>query len=112
LNGPVAQCVALTCHANAYLRGLRIPEFFPSKSTCKFCDWVKFFHVSKTLLGKVWQAKVAATPNGWFECLKAEDVPEVRLSCIPAGGRQLVTTTLAVVRKSAVRIGSNILNLL
>ena len=112
MTGPIAQFVALACHANAFLRGLRVPEFFPSNSTCQFCDGIKFFHVSKTLFGKVRQAEVATTPNGWFECLKAEDVPEVRLSCTPAGGRQLVATTLAVVRKSAVRIGSNILNLL
>jgi len=81
MNGPIAQFVALTCHANAFLRGQRIPEFFPNNSTCKFCNWIKFFHVSKTLFGKVRQAEVATTPNGWFECLKADDVPEVRLSC-------------------------------
>jgi hypothetical protein len=26
MNGPIAQFVALTCHANAFLRGLPIPE--------------------------------------------------------------------------------------
>ena len=83
MNGPLAQFVALTCHANAFLRGLRIPEFFSSNSTCQFCDWVKFFNVSRTLLGKVRQAEVATTPDQWFECLKADDVSEVRLFCAP-----------------------------
>ncbi len=66
MNGPIAQFVALTCHANAFLRGLRIPEFFASNSTCKFCDWVRFFNVSRTLFGKARQIEVATTPNGWF----------------------------------------------
>ena len=83
MTGPIAQFVALACHANAFLRGLRVPEFFPSNSTCQFCDGIKFFHVSKTLFGKVRQAEVATTPHGWFECIKAEDVPEVRLSRTP-----------------------------
>ena len=83
MNGPLAQFVALTCHANAFLRGLRIPEFFSSNSTCQFCDWVKFFNVSRTLFGKVREAEVATTPNEWFECLKAEGVSEVRLFCAP-----------------------------
>jgi hypothetical protein len=83
MNGPIAQFVALTCHANAFLRGLRIPEFFPANSTCRFCDWVKFFNVTRTLLGKARLVEVAANPDGWFECLKAEDVSEIRLSRTP-----------------------------
>jgi len=83
MNGPIAQLVALTCHANAFLRGQRIPEFLPNNSTCRFCNWIKFFSVSRTLFGKARQAEVATTPDGWFECLKADGVPEVRLSCTP-----------------------------
>jgi hypothetical protein len=29
MNGPLAQFVALTCHANAFLRGWRVPHFLP-----------------------------------------------------------------------------------
>ncbi len=83
MNGPIAQFVALTCHANAFLRGLRIPEFFPGNSTAKACDWIRFFQLSRTLVGKIRQAEVAATPERWFECLMAADVPEVRLFCTP-----------------------------
>jgi hypothetical protein len=83
MNGPVAQFVALTCHANAFLRGLQIAEFFPGNSTGEFCDSIKFFNLSQTLFGKVRQAEVVSNPKAWFECLKAEEVPEVRLSCTP-----------------------------
>ncbi len=83
MNAPIAQFVALTCHANAFLRGLRVPEFFPSNSTCQSCDWIRFFNISKTLLGKVRQAEVASSPNEWFKCLKAEGVPEIRLCWAP-----------------------------
>jgi hypothetical protein len=83
MNGPLAQFVALTCHANAFLRGLQIAEFFPGNSTGEFCDWIRFFNLSQTLFGKVRQAEVVSNPKAWFECLKAEEVPEVRLSCAP-----------------------------
>ncbi len=83
MNGSIAQFVALTCHANAFLREFKIPAVFPSNSTCKSCDWIKFFEVSKTPFGRVRQVELAASPNGWFERLKAEEVPEVRLFCAP-----------------------------
>jgi hypothetical protein len=79
MNGPIAQFVALTCHANAFLGGQRIPQFFPTNSTCKFCDWIKFFNISKTLLGKVHQTEVAASPSAWFEQLKLQGALGVRL---------------------------------
>jgi len=83
MNGPLAQFVALTCHANAFLRGRQVPEFFPGNSTCQFCDSVKFFEVSKTLLRKVRETPVAANPNAWFEHLRTERVTGIRLICTP-----------------------------
>jgi len=80
---PIAQFVALTCHANAFLLGRVIPRFFPGNSTCTFCDWVKFFGVSRTLLGKVREEEVAASPDSWFAHLQAANVSVVRLSCTP-----------------------------
>ena len=41
MNGPLAQIVALTGHANAAARG-DVPSFFAGNSTCKFCDRVSF----------------------------------------------------------------------
>ena len=83
MNGPLAQFVALTCHANAFLRGRRVPEFFPGNSTCQFCDSVKFVEVSKTLFGKVREGPVAANPNAWFQHLSTEQVTGIRLGCTP-----------------------------
>lgn len=83
MNGPLAQIVALTCHANAFLRGMPVHEFFPGNSTCTFCDWVKFVAVSKTLFGKSREIAVAANPNEWFQHLKSSGTLGVRLSCTP-----------------------------
>jgi hypothetical protein len=83
MNGPLAQFVALTCHANTFLRGRPVPDFFPGNSTCQFCDSVKFFEVSKTLLGKVRETPVAVNPNAWFNYLRTERVTGIRLSCTP-----------------------------
>ena len=83
MNGPLAQFVALTCHANAFLRGQAVAPLFPGNSTCQFCDWVKFIVVSKTLFGKSKEVPVAATPNVWFEHLKSKGILGVRLSRTP-----------------------------
>ena len=83
MNGPLAQFVALTCHANACLRGKPVPVFFPANSTCQFCDWVKFIKPVKTLFGKAQEKLLAATPNAWFEYLQKEGVIGVRLFRTP-----------------------------
>lgn len=83
MNGPLVQFVALTCHANAFLRGLTVPVFFPDNSTCQHCDWVKFFEVSKSIFGKSRERSVAETPNDWFEYLKKKGAIGVRLGCTP-----------------------------
>ena len=83
MNGPLTQFVALTCHANAFLRGRPVPPFFPGNSTCQFCDWVKFVKASKSLFGKPTETPAAAHPDAWFEYLKAEHVVAVRLSSTP-----------------------------
>ena len=83
MTGTIAQFVALTCHANAFLQGRQIPEFFPGNSTCQFCESVKFVTISKTLLGKAQEVAVAANPNAWFEHLRTQRTLGVRLSCTP-----------------------------
>lgn len=79
MNGPISQIVALTCHANAFLRGRSVPELFPGHSTCQFCDHVKFLGFNKSIFGKVSETQVAANPNRWFEYLKSERIAGVRL---------------------------------
>ncbi len=83
MKAEIAQMVALTCHANAFLRGRVVPEFFPGNSTCQFCDRVKFIGFKKSLFGKVQESTVAANPNDWFDHLKKERIVGVRLSCAP-----------------------------
>jgi hypothetical protein len=80
MNHPIAQFVALTCHANAFLRGRSVPPFFPGNSTCVFCDWVKFVQVSKPLLGKLHEEEVAGSPDLWFAHLKGAGISAIRLS--------------------------------
>ncbi len=81
MNGPIAQMVALVCHANAFLRGLSIPEFFANNSTCRLCDRVSFFSLSRKLFGKTRETEVASSPDEWFEHLKRAEIPEVGLCC-------------------------------
>lgn len=83
MNGPLVQLVALTCHANAFLRGQPVPPFFPGNSTCQFWDWVKFIAVSKALFGESKELPVASTPNAWFDHLKSKGVVGIRLSRTP-----------------------------
>lgn len=80
MNHPIAQLVALTCHANAFLRGRLVPPFFPRNSTCLFCDRVKFVRGSKPLLGKMREEEVAATPDFWFAHLEGAGTSAIRLS--------------------------------
>jgi hypothetical protein len=83
MNGPIAQFVALTCHANAFLRGRIVPRFFPSNSTCTFCDLIQFVCVPKFLLGKIREEEVANSPDAWFAYLKADNISAIRLSRTP-----------------------------
>lgn len=79
MNGTIAQYVALTCYANAYLNGVKFSTFFPGHSTCQFCREVRFVARGRTLLGKPAEKEIAATPDGWFEALKAQCVRQLCL---------------------------------
>lgn len=73
MTGPVAQLVALTCHGNAFLRGDAVPRFFPSNSTCQFCDRVAFVQEVRLLPGARRKIEVATNPDEWFAYLKQRD---------------------------------------
>lgn len=83
MNHPIAQTVALTCYANAFLQRRTVPRFFPDHSTCTFCDWVKFFRASRTLFGTMRREEVAGSPDAWFTHLKAANISAIYLSCTP-----------------------------
>src|SRR5262249_28126269 len=75
-----AQIVALTCYGNAFLRGDTISGFFPTNSTCQFCDRVMFVEIVKPLLGRQTENEVAKDPGEWFAYLKHKDARCIKLS--------------------------------
>jgi hypothetical protein len=87
MDGPVAQIVALTCHANAALQGRAAADFFPGNSTTRFCERIRFvetvYHAGKPPS----QRDVAATPGEWFAWLKEKRGDFLRLFCQPGGNK-------------------------
>lgn len=83
MNGTNAQFVSLTCHGNAFLRGLPANRFFPANSTCQFCERVTFVELSKPFFGKPKETEVASTPDEWFGYLKRTLARGVKLVSSP-----------------------------
>jgi len=79
MNGPIAQLAALTCYANAFLGGREIPEFFPSNSTCQFCDRVEFVETVTRPPGEQAQRTLASDPEEWIHDLPIREVDGIRL---------------------------------
>jgi hypothetical protein len=80
MNGPLAQLVALTCHGNAALQGLRSPTpFFPDHSTCRFCDRVEFVAPVRRWFGRAGDRVVATEPDAWFAWLRSTGVSSLRM---------------------------------
>jgi hypothetical protein len=71
VNGPIAQAVALTCHANAALRrgGVAFPA---SHSTAQFCERITFRSRSRWWWSGSRAAAFAVDPAAWFELLRAQ----------------------------------------
>ena len=84
MKGSIAQIVALTCHANTFLKGKEIDLFFPNNSTCMHCDRIYFVEGSRTSEGK-WKLgeDLASTPDGWFNYIRLNNAIGVRVSRIP-----------------------------
>lgn len=79
MNGPIAQAVALTCHANARLSHRASASFFPQNSTCQFCRSVSFVAVEPQSGGKPRELPVASSPDEWFSLLEKERATGVEL---------------------------------
>ena len=79
MNGPIAQLAALTCHANAFLSGREIPAFFPSNSTCQFCDRVDFVEMEANPPGEPTKKTLASNPDHWIHELPIREVDGIRL---------------------------------
>jgi hypothetical protein len=82
MNGEIAQLIAVTCHANAFLTDSSIGEFFPGNSTCKFCEYVRFADLRRSWFGKIEERQVAATPDEWFRYLTKRGIVSLILSQI------------------------------
>jgi hypothetical protein len=80
MNGPIAQCVALVCHANAVLAGKR-GLYFHGNSTARFCDSIEFAEPAPGGEAQV----LADSPDAWFALLAHEGVSGLRLSRAPQG---------------------------
>jgi hypothetical protein len=107
--GPTAQLIALACHFNGRARGIPAEIFFPSNSTCRFCEYVRLVRRRCNWFGKStsWQTD-ASTPDVWLAreakpdrsaliLHQRFDDPRIsdRMSAgfIGGGGRWLLTTT-------------------
>ena len=79
MTGPIAQIVSLTCYSNAFLHGDRIPQFFPTNSTCQFCEFIRFVEFRKALLGNVQEFPAADNPDEWIASLHDRQAFAARL---------------------------------
>src|SRR5215831_1491811 len=70
MNGEIQQLVSLTCHLNGVLQGHKVKNYFPSNTSCKFCDWIHFLRPGATQNDE-WQI-VANSPDEWFEWATAQ----------------------------------------
>src|ERR1051325_1018733 len=84
MTGTITQFVSLTCHGNAFVRGMPLPTFWPSNSTFQFCDRVNFVEFAKTFLGKWKEKAVAENPRLLFDYLRGIGTRGLRLLWRPA----------------------------
>jgi hypothetical protein len=105
--GPTAQLVALACHLNGRARGKVADPFFPSNSTCKFCEYIRFIRPASCWFGKS-TSRQTQTPDEWLTeeaksgksaMLLNQRVGDPRISdrmsagFVGGGGRWLLMTT-------------------
>ncbi len=78
MHGPVAQCVALVCHANAVIGGRR-GLYFHGSSTARFCDRITFVEEVPGSEPRV----LADRPDAWFAYLARGGFARLRLARAP-----------------------------
>jgi len=70
MNGPIAQLVAIACHANAWLQGGEATHFYPSNLSFQFCDSVNFVKLKRRWFQETYsETPIAEDPNAWFKFL-------------------------------------------
>lgn len=80
MTGPIAQIVAITCHGNGFLQGIKVDGFFPGNSTFSFCDRVAFASLRKTVTGGMEETEIAGAPEEWFGMITTAGSRGLRLS--------------------------------
>lgn len=79
MQGPIAQIISLALYGNYYLQGNKpIPAFFPSNSSCQFCEYIHFVDLS-IRNGKILETLYTNTPEEWFAKLKEDEVLALKL---------------------------------
>lgn len=81
MQGPIAQAVALVCHANAFLRGRPASALFPGNSTCQFCEYIRFVERKAGLLTKGREVPYADDPQRWMDRIRNGGAVRARISC-------------------------------
>jgi hypothetical protein len=79
MQAQLAQMIALTCHANAGLRGIAAPASFLGNSTCGFCESINFFVTGKPSDGQPQSAVFADSPDVWLRLLPTRSALELRI---------------------------------
>jgi hypothetical protein len=83
MNGVIAQIVAITCHGNAFITGIRPVELTLNNSAFTFCDRISFSRTKKSVSGELDSAVIANSPNEWFSYIQTNGCIGIRLSRIP-----------------------------
>lgn len=83
MNGPIAQIVELSCHANGILGDRQAKPFWPDSSSCAYCDSIQFVTLRRSLLLRQKEDLVATTPDEWFLRLQNTGARGVRLRRVP-----------------------------
>jgi len=86
MKGQISQLVALASAANGVLFGCPVPtSLYPSNSSFKFCNSVRFVDLKKGFLGKVREVERHGDPNDWLRSLKPTRTIQVWLTYKPSG---------------------------
>ena len=83
MNGPLAQMVALACHANAAFRDGAAPPFVSQNSTCRFCDRVSFGR-GRRRFSFLPKGKTVEAPEWWMETLARAGAIGARVHWAPS----------------------------
>ncbi|HEX4494791.1 MAG TPA: hypothetical protein VIE43_03900 [Thermoanaerobaculia bacterium] len=88
MQGTIAQVIAVVTHGNAFLSGepgFDAAAFYPTNSTFKFCEFVRFVERHRQAGGWI-DSDYATDPVQWFERLRQSGTSGLRLIHVPGSG--------------------------